>query len=322
VFVVGLAFVTGVVYVVVRPLVTQAHDFVENFPTYVQQAQNGEGTIGHLVKRFKLERWVNEHSGSLSDALSQSGKPALDVARTVTGTVVSLVTILVLTILLLVEAPSMLERGLGMLSPPRRERLVRIAADCSRAVSGYVAGNLLISAIAGMVTFVTLIALRVPFAAPLALWVAVADLIPLVGATLGAIPTVLVAFLHSVPAGIITLVVYILYQQFENHVLQVTIMAKTVALNPLLVLVSVLVGVELLGFVGALLAIPAGGIIQVVVRDVYVHRHGPPPGEDLTVTDVDDEEAAETLGLDADDDDGPNGDPTATPGTPARPGSG
>jgi hypothetical protein len=187
-----------------------------------------------------------------------------------------------------------------MLSPPKRKRVVRVAADCSRAISGYVAGNLLISVIAGAVTFVTLLVLGVPFAAPLALWVAIADLIPLVGATLGAIPAVVVAFLHSTPAGIITLVVYILYQQFENHVLQVTIMSRTVSLNPLLVLVSVLVGVQLFGFVGALLAIPAAGVIQVVVRDIYHSRHGRDGDQDDTVTDVGAEEAASTLGISED----------------------
>jgi predicted PurR-regulated permease PerM len=108
----------------------------------------------------------------------------------------------------------------------------------------------------------------------LALWVGFADLIPLVGATLGAVPTALVAFLHSGPAGIATVIFFIVYQQFENHVLQVTIMARTVALNPLLVLVSVLVGVELLGIFGALLAIPVGGMLQVIVRDLYDHRGG------------------------------------------------
>ena len=103
----------------------------------------------------------------------------------------------------------------------------------------------------------------------LAIWVAFADLIPLVGATLGAIPTILVALLHSLAAGIIMLVIFIVYQQFENHVLQVTIMSRTVKLNPLIVLVSVLIGVELYGFLGALLAIPAAGVIQVISRDIY-----------------------------------------------------
>jgi predicted PurR-regulated permease PerM len=95
-----------------------------------------------------------------------------------------------------------------------------------------------------------------------------------VGATLGAVPTVAFAFLHSVPAGIVMLIFFIVYQQFENHVLQVTIMAKTVKLNPLAVLVSVLMGVELFGFLGALLAIPVAGVVQVVVRNVYEERVG------------------------------------------------
>jgi predicted PurR-regulated permease PerM len=304
VFVMGLGLVAGATYVVVRPLVSQAQDLADKLPSYIEDAQNGRGTVGSLVKRFNLDEWVQNNSDKVSSAISQSGKPALGIVRTVTDTVVSVVTVLVLTILLLMEAPGMIESGLGMLAPPKRKRVVRVAADCSRAISGYVAGNLLISVIAGAVTFVTLLALGVPFAAPLALWVAIADLIPLVGATLGAIPAVVVAFLHSTPAGIITLVVYILYQQFENHVLQVTIMSRTVSLNPLLVLVSVLVGVQLFGFVGALLAIPAAGVIQVVVRDIYHSRHGRDADADAdaddTVTDVGAEEAASTLGISED----------------------
>src|SRR5256886_10412057 len=146
----------------------------------------------------------------------------------------------------------MMRGGLNMLSPPTAERIQRVARDCARAITGYVAGNLLISVIAAFVTFVSLKILGVPFALVLAIWVAFADLIPLVGATLGAIPTILVALLHSTTAGIAMAIVYIVYQQFENHVLQVTIMARTVRLNPLVVLVSVLAGVELYGFLGAL----------------------------------------------------------------------
>jgi predicted PurR-regulated permease PerM len=141
-------------------------------------------------------------------------------------------------------------------------------------VSGYVFGNLLISVIAGTATWVMLSLLGVPYAGVLGLWVGFTDLIPLVGATVGAIPTIAFAFLHSVPAGVIATIFFILYQQFENHVLQVTIMSRTVKVNPLGVLVSVLVGVELFGLFGALLAIPGAGVIQVVVRDLYDNRRG------------------------------------------------
>src|SRR3954470_875027 len=265
--------VGGALYVIVEPLVGEAQELIDKFPQFVDDAEAGRGTIGELASRLNLDEWVRNNRDSLGSSLTKGTGPALDFARSAANAVVAVLTILVLTILLLIEAPAMLERGLAMLSPPRRERVVRVAGECSRTVSGYVAGNLLISVIAGVVTFVTLSALRVPFAAPLAVWVALADLVPLVGATLGAIPSVIVAFLHSVPAGIVVLAVFILYQQFENHVLQVTIMARTVSLNPFLVLVSVLVGVELFGFVGALLAIPAAGILQVISKDIYYSRH-------------------------------------------------
>jgi predicted PurR-regulated permease PerM len=267
--------VAGAIYLLVEPLVGEAQEFVDNFPQYVDDAEAGRGKIGELAARLNLDDWVRDNRATLGDSISKGSGPALDLARSAANVVVAVLTILVLTVLLMLEAPTMMQRGLAMLPPARRDRVARVAAECSRTVSGYVAGNLLISVIAGTVAFVSLTVLGVPFAAPLAVWVALADLIPLVGATLGAIPSVIVAFLHSVPAGIIVLAVFILYQQFENHVLQVTIMSRTVQLNPLLVLVSVLVGVELFGFVGALLAIPAAGVIQVIVRDVYANHHPP-----------------------------------------------
>jgi len=123
-------------------------------------------------------------------------------------------------------------------------------------------------------TWVMLSILGVPYAEVLALWVAFTDLIPLIGATIGAIPTIGFAFLHSTTAGVVATIFYIAYQQFENHVLQVSVMSRTVNVNPLTVLVSVLVAVELFGLLGALLAIPGAGVIQVLVRDLYDHRKG------------------------------------------------
>jgi predicted PurR-regulated permease PerM len=155
-----------------------------------------------------------------------------------------------------------------------RERIRHVAADCAKAVTGYMAGNLLISVVAGVTTFVFLTIAGVPFAGVLGLWVAFADLIPLVGATLGAIPTIGVAFLSSPGRGIAALIFYVVYQQLENHILQPTIMSRTVDINPLAVLVSVLVGVQLFGLVGALLAIPVAGVIQVIVRNLYDEGEG------------------------------------------------
>jgi predicted PurR-regulated permease PerM len=125
----------------------------------------------------------------------------------------------------------------------------------------------------------------VPFAGLIALFVGLVDLIPLVGATIGGVIAVLAAFIHSVPAGIVVLAVFLVYQQLENHLLQPVIYGRTVKLNPLTVIVAILIAAELAGVLGALLAIPLASIIQVVARDVWDHRRGrlkdePTVGED------------------------------------------
>jgi predicted PurR-regulated permease PerM len=277
----------GLLYTFIRPLIDQGREFSNNFPTYLTDAREGRGPLGGLVKRYNLDQRYEENKQRITDAAKNAGGGAVSFAGRVFQGAVSLVTVLVLAILMILYGPELLESGLGILGPPKRARVKAVAADCARAITGYVMGNLLISVIAGVLTFFALFAFGVPFRGVLALWVGFADLIPLVGATLGAIPTIAVAFLHSTAAGIGITIFYIVYQQFENHVLQVQIMSKTVDINQLFVLVSVLVGVELFGILGALLAIPAAGVIQVVIRDLWDHRAGKPKeeptiGEDRT----------------------------------------
>jgi predicted PurR-regulated permease PerM len=279
VFIVGLGLVGGMLYSFIRPLAEQGSTFADALPGYVEDAKNGEGTVGDLVERFNLEDYVKENEERLSDSLSSLGAPALDLARTVFAGVFAAVTILVLLFLMLMEAETLTTTALNLVPARHRERVRTVATDASTAVSGYVFGNLVISVIAGVAAWLVLAILGVPYAGVLGLFVAFTDLIPLVGATLGAVPTIAFALLHSTTAGIVTLIFFIVYQQFENHVLQVSIMSRTVNVNPLTVLVSVLVGVQLFGLLGALLAIPAAGIIQVVAVDLY--RGGslplPPP---------------------------------------------
>lgn len=274
VFLFGLSLVGGLMYAFITPIVDQSQEFADNFPRYVEEAKAGEGPLGGLVQRFDLDRRIEERRDDFEKALNDLGRNSLDIVRGVGNAVAATLTILVLTILMLLSGPRMLRSGLGALSPPNAERVRHVAADCAKAVTGYVAGNLLISVIAGVASFAFFLVADVPFRTVLALWVAFADLIPLVGATLGAIPAVIVAFLNSTALGIATVVFFVVYQQFENHVLQVTIMSKTVDLNPLVVLVAVLIGVELTGILGALLAIPVAGVIQVLGRDIYDERRG------------------------------------------------
>ena len=274
VFVVGLGLLAGMLYSFIKPLVEESSRLVDELPTYVEEARQGKGPVGDIVRRYNLEERIRENQERIQQTLTDLGNPALDLVRSVFNTILALLTIMVLTILMLLQGPNLSRNALALVPNDRRERVRRVSSDAARAVSGYIFGNLLISLIAGTATWIVLLILGVPYPGVLGLFVAFTDLIPLVGATLGAVPTILFAFLHSVPAGIVTLIFFVVYQQFENHVLQVTIMAKTVNVNPLTVMISVLIGVELFGFLGALLAIPVAGIVQVVVRDVYDERFG------------------------------------------------
>jgi predicted PurR-regulated permease PerM len=279
VFLAGLLLLAGIVTVFVRPLAKEGPQLIDRAPAYVAQAEAGKGPIGSLIKRYNLVQWVTRNQARLREAGTRLTSPALAVLRSVFATVVGLVTILVLTFLMVLEGPKLTAGWLAALPERRQEHVRRVAADCSKAVVGYMTGNLLISVIAGALTFVVLWIMGVPYKGVVALFVGFADLIPLVGATLGAVVAIAVAALHSLVAAIVVLVFFIVYQQAENHLLQPVIMSRTVQLNALAVLVSVLIGVELFGFLGALLAIPVAGVISVIGRDLYDSYRGRPKPE-------------------------------------------
>ena len=276
VFFAGLAMLAALVYAFVKPLVDQGQAFSDSIPTMLDDAEKGKGPVGRIVKKYDLQDWVEEHRDQIDEQVRGAGSQAVTILRTVFSGIVAGVTVMVLTILLLLAGPELSQAYLSTIPEPHRERVRRVASDAARAVSGYMFGNLVISLIAGAAAYVFLRIAGVPYPEVLALWVAFADLIPLVGATLGAIPSVAVAFLHGTGAGIAAVVFFVVYQQFENNVLQVTVMSRTVNVNPLGIMVSVLIGVEVFGLLGALLAIPAAGVIQVVARDLWDERSGKP----------------------------------------------
>jgi predicted PurR-regulated permease PerM len=276
VFLLGLVVLTGLIYAFVRPIVDQGRKFSDNLPEMIDDAQEGKGRLGKLITKYDLEEKFNDNREAIDEQINSAGSKGVSIVGTVFSGIIAAVTVMVLTILLLLGGPDLSASLLALVPERRRERVRRVATDASLAVSGYMFGNVVISVLAGIAAYVFLRIAGVPYPEVLALWVAFADLIPLVGATLGAIPPVLVAFLQSTPAGIATIIFFVLYQQFENNVLQVTVMARTVKINPLGILVSVLIGVEVFGLLGALLAIPVAGVIQVVVRDLWNERDGRP----------------------------------------------
>ena len=233
--------------------------------------------------KYHVQAWIQSNAPKLAGFGRNLAKPALTLGKGAISLVIALLTIFALVLLLLIEGPKLRAGLLGLMEPARAERYSRIAREVNRSVIGYMLGNFLTSLIAGIVVFVTLLLLGVPFPFLWALWVALVDFLPMIGGALAGIPTVLFAAAHSLTAGIITLIVFLIYTQVENHVLNPIVMSRTVKVNPLLVLVSILVGASigsLIGgifgaFVAALLAIPAAGAIQVLVREIWQQTAAP-----------------------------------------------
>jgi predicted PurR-regulated permease PerM len=259
------------------PLAHGVTHFSKGLPAYVQAAEHGRGWIGHLVTRFHLQAWVNRNAPKLQNLGTTLAKPALTAGKGAASLLATLATIFALIVLFLLEGPKM-RQGLTQLMPPQRAAYyTRVAREISQSATGYALGNLLTSLIAGVVIFVTLTLLGVPFPLLWALWVALVDFLPMIGGALAGIPTVIFALGHSLTAGIVTAAAFLAYQQIENHVLNPVVMSRTANVNPLLVLLSLLVGTSIgdwVGgffgsFVGALLAIPAAGALQVITRELW-----------------------------------------------------
>jgi predicted PurR-regulated permease PerM len=279
VFVLVLLGLSGIVAVFVVPLVSQGRDLAGQLPGLLEQARQGHGPVGELLQRTHALEYVQNNQDRIRAFATGLTSPAAGVLRSIATGIAGTVTIFVLAYLMVLEGPKVVDGALNLFEPHAATRIRRVAADCARSVTGYLSGNLVISVICGLLTYLVLKVMGVPFAALIAMFVAIVDLIPLVGATLGAVVAGGVAFIHSLPAGIVVVIFFVVYQQLENHLLQPVIYARTVQLNPLTVIIAILVGVELAGILGALLAIPFASMIQVVARDLWDHRRGRPKEE-------------------------------------------
>ncbi|HSK85482.1 MAG TPA: AI-2E family transporter, partial [Rubrobacter sp.] len=219
----------------------------------------------------QLDELRKHLGGLLQNLLSSSGQIAVSVA----GMLAALASVLTLTFFLLLGSERYVNAGVGLF-PERHQPLVRrLLSKSAGAISGYITGNLAISVICGITTFIVLLLLGMPYAAPLALLVAVLDLVPLVGATLGGVLLVVVGLFVEPWKAVVLLVYIVVYQQVEGSVLQPLVYSKAVQLNGLVILIALLVGGQLLGIPGALLAIPVAEIIRIVVTELLAYRRTP-----------------------------------------------
>jgi predicted PurR-regulated permease PerM len=268
----------------VPTLVREVNDFADAVPDYVEDLTEGRGRLGFLERDYNLVERIRdavEEQGA-AGVLGLSGT-ALSVTRSVVTAIVAILTITFLTLFMLLEGKQWMERFYGLLPEDQQARWRAVGQDIYRVVGGYVAGNLLISLIAGVTSTVMLLVVGVQYAVALGLLVALLDLVPLAGATIAAVLVSTVAFIDKGwVVGLVVVGFFIAYQQLENHVLQPLVYGRTVQLSPLAVLIAVLIGAQLAGVVGALGAIPVAGTIQVLLRDYLAHRRSQlvekPPG--------------------------------------------
>ena len=277
VFVAALLAIAGIGALFIPTLVNQVNDFANKVPDYLDDLTKGRGRLGFLQTKYHLVDKARQalEEGGASKLFGLSGT-ALAVTKGVVTAIVATLTIAFMTFFMLLEGPAWVERGFGLIAPESQPRWRAVGRDIYRTVGGYVTGNLLISLIAGTTTTIVLLIMGVPYAVALGLVVGILDLIPLAGATIAAIIVGIVAFLHSIVAGIVVVAFFIVYQQVENHLLQPVVYGRTVQLSPLAVLISVLIGAELAGVLGALAAIPVAGSLQVILREFLRSRRERP----------------------------------------------
>src|SRR5687767_3669058 len=229
--------------------------------------QNG---LGGFFQRFSDQ--FDELRKQLGEVLENLSSASGQIAISVTGMIAALATVLTLTFFLLLGSERYVDAGVGLFPEAHQPLVRRLLSKSAGAISGYITGNLAISVICGVTTFVVLLILGMPYAAPLALLVAVLDLIPLVGATLGGALLVIVGLFVEPWKAVVLLVFVLVYQQVESNLLQPLVYSQAVQLNGLVILIALLVGGQLLGIPGALLAIPVAEIIRIVVTEVLAYR--------------------------------------------------
>jgi predicted PurR-regulated permease PerM len=260
----------------VPPIVTQANNLVHNLPDYAQKITdfvNKNDQLRKLQEDYDITGKIEEQAQKLPSKLGDAAGVLSDIGLGIVNSIFAGVTILVLSLFMTGSGKRFLAAWARQYGPEREAWLHNLFGRIGNAIGNYVAGALLQATVAGFTSWIMLLILGVPYALPLAVIVFLLDLVPLVGATLGAIIVGIVTVFSDFPIDTIIWAVYaIVYQQVENNIIQPRIQARAVQLEPLVVLVSVLFGSTLFGVLGALLAIPVAAGIQITIHEYVTLR--------------------------------------------------
>lgn len=291
----GLILIPSLIFAaLIPPIVEQANNLAENLPEYARDLTafvQGNDRLRDLEANYDITGKLEEQASSLPGRIGDAAGVLSGIGVGIVNSLFAAITILVLSGFLIGSGRGWLNHYADRQGPDRAQWLKRLFDRIGNAVGNYVAGALLQATIAGVLAWLVLMVLGVPYALPLAVIVFLLDLVPLVGATLGAVIVGVVTLFSDFPTDTIIWVVWsIIYQQLENTVIQPRIQARAVAVHPFVVLVSVLFGSTLFGVLGALLAIPVAAAIQIAVHEYNTfegtpardlpppHEPPPPPG--------------------------------------------
>lgn len=266
-----LFLLIGFFVAVVPPLAKQTTSFARGIPQLIQDTRDQNTPVGSFVRRHNLEGQIDRFSGQLTDRLNSVGSSAVNIVSRVGSSVVAMLTVLVLTVMMLLEGPQWRQLFERLLPPHNRPRLEKLGHEMSRVIQGYVNGQVTLAAIAAVLIAPVLFIMDVSYPVALMVIVFICGLIPMVGHTIGAVICTTVALFTSLPSALVVLGYYILYQQIENYAVQPRVQANSTNMSPLLVFVAVILGANFGGLLGALVAIPIAGCIRLVVLD-YLER--------------------------------------------------
>jgi predicted PurR-regulated permease PerM len=268
----GVGFLALFAWLVIPQAVRQTQELARDFPSYLDRLRTSTGTLGTMEAKYHLSERLQQASSRLPD-LAIGKIPSITAGA---GSVIAnTLTVIVLTIYFLLGLERGHSAGQRIVAGEHADRNTRILDESLERIGGYVSGNIFISIIAGTLAFLVLEILGVPFAAALAVWVAIADLIPGVGAMLGAVVCVIVALFSSVGDGIVVAVYFIVYQRVENYLILPRVMTKAIDLSAPAVIITLLIGSSLAGLAGALIALPIAAALKVIVRELWP-RAAPP----------------------------------------------
>ncbi len=255
----------GGIFALIPPLVTQTGQLIGNVPSYIESLQRNEA-VRDVVQRYEIVDKVQGalNAGTVTDALGG----VVGGAKLLFGTIFNVLTVLVLVIYFLAAFDRIKDGGYALVPRSRRERVRLLTDEILSKVGAYMVGAIAIAVLAGLSTwvFAMVVGLGYPFA--LAVVVAVCDLIPQIGATLGAIVVSLVGLADSLGSGIACIVFFVIYQQLENYLIYPNVMRRSVKVSDVAAVTAALLGVGLFGVIGALIAIPMVAAIQLIVREV------------------------------------------------------